>query len=70
MMDLVVKLFWLLHDCQSVVMYSHKKYAYRQLKGRKRKKRKISLGIMAYPANLLTKLIVTVSSDTYMPLTK
>lgn len=71
MMDLVVKLFWLLNDCQSVVTYNHKDYAGRQLKGRKRKKRKINLDIMAYPANILTDLIVTVSSsDTHMPLTK
>lgn len=71
MMDLVVKLFWLLSDCQPAVMYNHKGYAYRQLKGRKRKKRKINLDIMAYPANLLTDLIVTVSSsDTHMALTK
>lgn len=71
MMDLVVKLFWLLNDCQSVVTYNRKDYAGRQLKGRKRKKRKINLDIMAYPANILTDLIVTVSSsDTHMPLTK
>lgn len=71
MTDLVVKLLWLLNGCQSVVMYNHKEYAYRQLKGRKRKKRKINLGIMAYSSNLLTDLIVSVSSsDMYMPLTK
>lgn len=55
-MDLVVKLFWLLNVCQSVVIHNHKEYAYRHrtLKGRKRKKRKINSDIMFYPANLLT----------------
>lgn len=50
-------------QCQSVVMYNHKECAYRQLKGRKRKKRKINLGIIAYSSYLLTDLIVTVSSS-------
>ena len=53
----------LVTQCQSVVMYNHKECAYRQLKGRKRKKRKINLGIITYSSYLLTDLIVTVSSS-------
>jgi 7,8-dihydro-6-hydroxymethylpterin-pyrophosphokinase len=52
-------------------MYNQRESEYRQLKRRKRKKRKINLDIMAYPANLLTDLIVTVSSsDAHISLTK
>lgn len=53
----------LVTQCQSVVIYNHKEYAYRQLKGSKIKKRKINLGIISYSSNLLTDLIVTVSSS-------